>query len=58
MIVYTITRYDTGNADYVRIIPDLRVEVNAFSNRHTDCTFLPEKQCRYRTRSTGYRSGQ
>ena len=25
---------------------------------HTDCTVSPEKQCRDRTRSTGYRSGQ
>jgi len=33
MIVYMITHYDTGHADLVRIIPDLRFEVNAFPFR-------------------------
>jgi len=33
MIVYTITRYDTAHADLVRIILDLRFEVNAFPFR-------------------------
>ena len=33
MIVYMITRYDTGHADLVRIIPELRFEVNAFAFR-------------------------
>ena len=32
MLVYMITRYDTGNADLVRIILDLRFEVNAFQS--------------------------
>ena len=30
MIVFTITHYDTGQADLVRIMLDLRFEVNAF----------------------------
>ena len=30
MIVYVITRYDTGHADLVRIILDLRFEVKGF----------------------------
>ena len=29
-----------------------------FNLKRTDSMFFPEKQCRYRTRSTGYRSGQ
>ena len=33
MIVYTITRYDTGHADLVRIILDLRFEVSSFAFR-------------------------
>jgi len=33
MIVYTITHYDTGHADLVRIIPELRFEVKAFPSR-------------------------
>ena len=33
MIVYTITHYDTGHAELVRIISDLRFEVNAFPSQ-------------------------
>ena len=33
MIVYMITHHDTGHADLVRIILDLRFEVKAFAFR-------------------------
>ena len=33
MTVYICTHYDTGHADLVRIILDLRFEVNAFAFR-------------------------
>ena len=33
MLVYTMTRFDTGHADLVRIILDVRFEVKAFPFR-------------------------